>query len=304
MNKIYMPENIYNKAFGNYKISEIQSAMESGEILEAPVTKCDKKLNLTVQLGANITGIIPLDEFEYSIHKKHTKMSAVVSKIGKFVKFKVKSIERVNGQIICQLSRKEAQQECYENYVSKLQVGQVVNAKATYIETYGVFCDIGCGIIALLPTDSICMAKITDAKKNLAGMNKIKAVVKKIENDMITLTHKELLGTWEENVASLKKGDIIPGKVKGIEEYGAFIEITPNLVGLADPYPDIAEDDIVNVFIKSIYPEKMKLKLMIVGKGTSSETKIHYNYRLPESGMIRDWVYSPECCTKKVESHF
>ena len=299
-----MPENIYNKNFGNYKNGDLQAAIESGEILEAPVIKCDKELNLTVQLGSNAVGILPFEEFEYSIHNKPTKMSAVVSKIGKFIKFKVTGVDTIDGNTVYKLSRKQAQKECYDNYISKLQIGQVVNAKVTYLETYGAFCDIGCGLVALLPADSVCVAKITDTKKNLAGMGKIKAVVKKIENGMITLTHKELLGTWEENVANLNKGDIIPGKVKGIEEYGVFVELTPNLVGLADPYPDAKENDIVNVFIKSIYPEKMKVKLVIVGKGTESSGKIHYNYRLPESGFIRDWVYSPDCCDRKIESHF
>ncbi len=86
------------------------------------------------------------------------------------------------------------------------------------------------------------------------------------ENNRIDLTYKELLGTWEENVKTIKEGSIISGIAREKEKYnrGIFIEITPNLVGLAEPKSGIEYGQNVQVYVKKIVPEKKKLKLILV----------------------------------------
>jgi len=44
---------------------------------------------------------------------------------------------------------------------------------------------------------------------------------------------------------------------------GIFIELTPNLVGLAEYKEGIGYGQNVNVYIKKIVPEKKKVKLLI-----------------------------------------
>ena len=59
-------------------------------------------------------------------------------------------------------------------------------------------------------------------------------------------------------------------KVKGIareterNKNGIFIELKPNLIGLADYKDNIEYGKNVNVYIKRIMPEKKKIKLIIV----------------------------------------
>ena len=45
---------------------------------------------------------------------------------------------------------------------------------------------------------------------------------------------------------------------------GIFIELRPNLIGLAEYQENIKYGDNVNVYIKKIIPEKKKIKLLIV----------------------------------------
>ena len=301
---MFFPEHYTKKAFGRYKYSELKEASETGTILEAKVIKCDKELNLEIDLGYGMTGVIPYSEFEYKFNDRPTKPISVLSKVGKTVQFKVSELSRDNGNITCKLSRKAAQEDCYNNYISKLQVGQVINAKATFTESYGVFCDIGCGIIALLPIENLCTTRINDPKHNVGRLGNLKVIVKKIEDDKVTLSHKELLGTWDEEASKFEVGDTVPGIVRIIEDYGVFVELTPNLVGLAGVYPDIQCGDNVSVYIKSIYPDKMKVKLIILNKNDKNTSKVHFDYKIPESGMVKDWVYSPENCPKRIETHF
>ena len=86
------------------------------------------------------------------------------------------------------------------------------------------------------------------------GQN-IFACVKSIdENERIVLTHKELLGTWQENADLYTPFSTATGIVRSIENYGIFIELTPNLAGLAEVCEGVSPGDRVNVYIKSIIP--------------------------------------------------
>ena len=79
------------------------------------------------------------------------------------------------------------------------------------------------------------------------------------EQNRIELTHKELLGTWDENVESYQEGEKVQGIVKETEKQknGIFIELKPNLVGLAEYKEGY-------VYIKRIVKDKKKIKLLIV----------------------------------------
>ncbi len=46
---------------------------------------------------------------------------------------------------------------------------------------------------------------------------------------------RELLGTWQENAARFRAGQTVTGVVRTVTDYGAFIALTPNLCGLAEP---------------------------------------------------------------------
>ena len=92
----------------------------------------------------------------------------------------------------------------------------------------------------------------------------IRVMVKGFENGRVLLTHKELLGTWEENAACFTAGETVAGIIRSVEDYGIFVELAPNLAGLADVRSGIRMGQHASVYIKSIVPERMKIKLAIV----------------------------------------
>ena len=93
-------------------------------------------------------------------------------------------------------------------------------------------------------------------------------MVKSIDRDQrrITLSYKEMLGTWEENAQKFQEGSIVKGKIRETEKAnnGIFIELTPNLVGLAEYKQGYEYGQDVDVYIKRIIPDKHKVKLIIV----------------------------------------
>lgn len=302
----YLPEQFNKEDQSLHKIGKLKQALTDGEILEAKVIKCTKDLELVVSFGYGLTGTIPFEEFEFSISGKPTRNSAVLSKVGRCVCFKVKGIvkDKKTGQLDIKLSRKAAQEECYNEYISKLQPGDIIDAKTTYIEDYGAFCDIGCGITALLPIDNVCVAHVPKLKTYMKYASKLKVVVKKIEGWRITLTHRELLGTFEEEVAHYSVGDTAEGVVRNVESYGVFIQLRPNLVCLAEPREGVKCDDVVSVYIRYINHDKMKVKANIVGINNDAKLDTHFEYHIPECGYLEKWKYSPDKSEKVVETEF
>lgn len=307
----YKPEG-FSRGFSKnkkytYTLAELKNAMETGLILEARAIKCTSELNLVVYLGNNIVGTIPYEEAEMTLDNSATKSIAVMTRAGRIVCFKVKAIDidESNNKINVTLSRKEAQEQCQKEFINKLEFGEIIDAKVNHIEQYGLFCDIGCGISALLSLDNMCITRISDPKTHLENIKYLKVIVKGRDSyGRLILSHKELLGTWEEEASKFHTGDTVVGTVRSVESYGVFVELTPNLSGLAELTEDVTPGQSVTVFIKNIIPDKMKIKLIIISSnGLDKKVVTHYNYTKTE-GRIDRWRYSPEGSTKVIETIF
>ncbi len=305
--KEYFPEgrlSMSNNA--NYTLPFLERAMERGTILEAPVILCDNEMNLHVALGWG-TGIIPKEEAAYMKGDLPVKDIAILTRVGKTVCFCVTDIEKKEGgtpKII--LSRRAAQKECYEEYISTLHSGDVIPAKVTHMESFGAFLDVGCGITALLPIDGISVSRISHPRFRFSVGDEFPIVIRSIdEGGRIYTSRKELLGTWEENASLFAAGQTVAGIVRSIESYGIFVELTPNLTGLAEYKEGVKENEIASVYIKSIFPERMKVKLIIIDSHRPLSTLPKTEYR-PEKipKHIASWRYSPAEAMKCVESVF
>ncbi len=304
----YYPEGIIYESKSNKKclesLTNLHDCFFEEKILEARVTLCDKEHNLYVDLGA-MRGIMPREECAMGIAEGTVRDIAIISRVNRPVVFKIVDFkEDEDGNQLAVLSRRIVQQKCMNEYIKNLTVGDIIDAKVTHNEAFGTFCDIGCGISALLPIDSISVSRIPSPDVRFKVNTMIKAVVKSIDNDgRVTLSHKELLGTWEENAEKFKAGQTVSGVVRSIEKYGIFIELAPNLAGLAEYTPDVNVGDATSVYIKSINPEKMKIKLAIVDSFPDNyqEPKITYYYH---ENHMDYWRYSPYISQKVIDSNF
>lgn len=309
MLELYKPEGTNIDSQENRELCDSLAGLEyafgNGITLEGTVTKCDTDKNLTVELG-KFTGTIPKSEAVYSGTNEPIRDIAVITRVGKAVCVKITDISKdESGNIRIMLSRKKAQKECSDNYIAKLLPGEIIDARITHIEPFGAFCDVGCGIVSLLSVDCISVSRIQNPTDRFFVGQYIKCAVKSEmdEYGRIALTHKELLGTWEENASLYSPGETAAGIIRSIEPYGIFVELTPNLAGLAEWREDVRVGQRAAVYIKSIIPEKMKIKLVIV-----DTQGIETAPRLPEyyicEGRLKYWKYSPEGSIKTVETYF
>lgn len=281
----------------------LAEASAKGTVLEAIAIMCDTAHNLIVDLGC-MKGIIPREEGAVGIAEGVTRDIAILSRVGKAVCFTVEALRTdENGEMYALLSRRRAQEQFKKAFFERAVVGDIFPARVTHLETFGAFLDIGCGIVALLPIDAISISRISHPTDRLRVGQDIKVILKSISDDgKITVSLKELLGTWQENADMFCVRQTVSGVIRSIENYGVFVELTPNLAGLAEPFENARVGQSASVYIKSIISEKMKIKLIIIDSfAPSFNTELKYFY---EGDHIENFCYSPENCEKKISSVF
>ncbi|MBQ7846698.1 MAG: 30S ribosomal protein S1 [Clostridia bacterium] len=312
MNQKYLPEGLLLQTPENKDYTEslqgLEKAMQTGRTLEGIALSCDGALCLTVKLGGGIKGIIPREEATLPFPDRKEKDIAIISRVGKPVCFKVLSLKKDScGTVIALLSRKAAQEECRRKFLSQLAPGDVIPARVTHTEPFGAFVDIGCGVVSLLSIDCISVSRISHPRERFSSGDYIRVAVKSCDpkTGRIYVTHKELLGSWQENAALFETGQTVTGIIRSIEEYGIFVELTPNLAGLAEYKEGTMVGQRAAVFIKNIIPERMKIKLVLIDCYKEPARPEAPVYFLPEECRHIDrFLYSPAGCEKTVQILF
>ena len=293
----YLPEGMDLRR-GGFTMDILKKALTEGTILQAPAVVCTQSHDLLVDLGCCI-GRIPYEETAIGIREGTLREIAVISKVGKPVSFRVTSIPAA-GQVL--LSRRLAQEEAKANLFSNRSVGDIIPAVVNSLASFGAFCDVGCGLCALMGIETICVSRIGHSRDRFQEDQQIFAVIRGLEQETgrIHLSHRELLGTWEENAVLFQPGQTVTGIVRSIKDYGAFVELTPNLSGLAEPNPDLRVGDRISVYIKSILPDRLKIKLVALRKldpETLPEKPLHYFHT---AGHLTHWYYGSRQHTKAI----
>ena len=293
----YLPEGrLLHRKENQYALENIDTlaeAMRRHTVLEAMAERCDSQKNLHLRLG-QWTGVIPRDETALGLREGKVREIAVLSRVGKPVAFRVLGLEANDGKLTPLLSRRAAQSSALEA-IRKLPTGTVLDATVTHLESFGAFVDIGCGLTSMIPIDRISVSRIPHPRCRFRPGQQIRAVLLGTdpETGHVLLSHRELLGTWAENAAHFAPGETVTGIVRGIQDYGIFVELAPNLTGLAECCPGIEENQRVSVFIKSIQPDRRKIKLLIIDTLEKGVEFTPFSYP-PEPKNPAQWRYDSD----------
>lgn len=149
-----------------------------------------------------------------------------------------------------------------------LKVGKKVYGTVINIKPYGAFIRVGDGTVGLLHIEDISVARMKSPEERLKIGQEIPVIIKSIDkkDSKFSLSYKELLGSWQDNIKGIEEGQELKGIVRETAKgnKGIFIELKPNLVGMSEYKPNYNFGDKVNVVVKKIIPEKHKVKLKIL----------------------------------------
>lgn len=235
-------------------------------VFQGIVEKCDNNYNLHIKLDSGINGIIPRQEVDaFNLDENgFPKTNLCIGKVHKYVQFKIKE-QHGNNYIF---SRKDVQTEALDLMKTELQNGQVVNGIVKNITPYGAFVDIGGGVVGLVHIEDLSVARIKTPFERVKIGQKVNIVVKSIDRDTgrINLSYKETYGSWEENAKKFTVGMKTEGIIRETEKNknGIFIELAPNLVGMAEYKDGLNYGEKVNIMIKKIDYSRKKIKLIIL----------------------------------------
>ena len=276
----------------NQPLSVLWDAMEQQTVLTGTAIRCNSLGDLTVLLGG-YEGIIPREDAVHPAISGAQREIAVLSRVGLPVSFTITQLTvDGGGKPHLTLSRRAAQQQAIAWLLENVSPGSILSARVTHLEHFGAFVDLGCGFTSLIPLERISAARISHPSDRFTVGQDILVTVTDIDTQAcrIYLSHKELLGTWLENAARFAPGDTVTGIVRSVVDYGVFIELTPNLSGLADWRRDLAPGDSVSVYIKSIRPENRKIKLQVIRRLGRASTPSPFCYFMTD-GSTENWVY-------------
>ena len=184
------------------------------------------------------------------------------------IQVKIIEIDSTKNRLV--LSEKEArpQEELLirEEKLSKIKLGEVVEAKVSTVLPYGVLVDLG-GIDGLVHISEIAWEKVESASDYFKVGDPITVKIIGIDDDKIALSVKELKDNpWDNVEEKYPLGKVITSKVTKVVPFGVFVELEKGLDGLIHVSETVAPlnvgDDVTAVVV-NVDSKQRKLALSV-----------------------------------------
>jgi len=206
---------------------QVEEKYKSGEIFEV-VVKDIVKGGLVVDIG--VRGFIPA-----SLVERHY-VEDFSDYIGRSIDVKVVELDQEKNRVI--LSHKAVvegelnakKKETLEN----LEVGQVLEGTVQRLTDFGAFVDIG-GVDGLVHISEMAHHRVERPSDIVTEGQKVEVKVLGVDRDTekVKLSIKETQpGPWQQMEGKIEAGDIVKGRVRRLVQFGAFIELAPQVEGL------------------------------------------------------------------------
>ncbi|MCW6653164.1 30S ribosomal protein S1 [Aerococcaceae bacterium NML210727] len=271
---------IKDKENGNYLLSkkrvdakkvwaELQEKANNQETLTAPVKEAVKG-GLVVDAG--VRGFVPasmVEEFyveDLSAYK------------GQTLEFVIVEVEPSENRLILshkEIARRERDAK-REEALAKLEEDAVVEGKVARLTNFGAFIDLG-GVDGLVHISRISHQHIAKPSDALTVGDTVNVKVLSIDKEAgrVSLSIKDTLeGPWDNIAEKAPEGAVLPGVVKRLADFGAFVEVFPGVEGLvhisqishehiATPQEKLTEGQEIEVKVLSSNQEEQRLSLSI-----------------------------------------
>jgi len=207
---------------------QIVTAASTGEVVTGRVTSKTK--------GGLIANVFGLDTFLPGSQIDVKPITDYDIYVGKTLELKVVKVnEAIKNAVVSHKALIESDIESQrEEIIGKLEKGQVLEGTIKNITDFGAFIDLG-GVDGLLYITDISWGRISHPSEVLQLNQKLNVVVLDYDDQKkrISLGLKQLQPhPWDTLDSTIEVGSKVSGRIVNIEDYGAFLEITPGVEGL------------------------------------------------------------------------
>src|SRR3989338_4310612 len=214
----------------------LREKMESREIIRTKILEANKG-GLMVRIN-NVVGFLPVSQLAPAHYPrvedgdKNKILSVLRGFIGQDFDVRVITAEQ-NGEKLIVSERAVIEGEILQK-ISKLAIGDIVDGEITGVVDFGAFMKFGEGLEGLVHISELAWQRIENPKDIVKVGDKVKAQVIAMNNARISLSMKRLQkDPWEDAVKKYKIGQVVTGKVLKLAPFGAFVELDPEIHGLA-----------------------------------------------------------------------
>ena len=246
----------------------LQEIKESQQVLDMYIEDIDESLNMVGKVGKDIKAIIPRDEASSIVGDDGlVEEKFILNKKGKVIPVCIKEIIKNEDGFELIMSKRILELKVRRWMYKYLKPGMKLRGVVVGLKDYAAFVDVGGGVTGILKIHDMSDTMLNNASDMFKIGQRIEVLVKKYDRDTgrIELSCKELLGTFDDNIKKFKEGDIVEGVVRNSIKTGVFVEIAPNVLGIADHVNGIEYGQNVLVSIRRINLERKKVKLIIIG---------------------------------------
>jgi small subunit ribosomal protein S1 len=277
---------------------KLEKAFENKTTIHAHVTGIMKG-GLSVDIDG-VRAFMPASQSGAEYHSNLEDMA------GTDVEVKVMNFSREQGNVV--VSRRQAfdeeKKKLREQLIPKIKEGVVFKGRVRTLSDYGAFVDIG-GMDGLVHITDLSWGRVKHPSEIVSSGQEVEVIVLKYEpeKERLTLGMKQLLNDpWKHIDHRYKSGDRVKGKVVGLTDFGAFIEIEPGVEGMIHvselswsgrvrkPSDVLKRGDIAEAVILDLDAEKKKIGLGLkqIGPNPWDELKSKYPVGTRVRGHIKN----------------
>jgi small subunit ribosomal protein S1 len=196
---------------------------------------------------------------------------------GQPIAVRVIKMNRKRGNVVVshRVILEEENETKRKQVMDSLKEGQVLTGRVKNITDYGVFVDLG-GVDGLLHITDLSWGRLKHPSEAVAVGQELEVQVLRFDNEKgrVSLGRKQLApDPWATAAERFPVGTRIQGRVAGITDYGAFVELADGVEGLVHisemswskrlkhPSKVVNQGDAVEVVVLDIKPEQRRISL-------------------------------------------
>ncbi len=262
---------------------ELQQKFSSHESFPARVVEANTG-GLLIDAGG-VRGFLPVSQLapEHYPRVSGGDRDLILDRLSKLVgndlTVQVLDMDQAESKLI--LSEKLARSQETEASLAQYEIGQVVSGKVTGVVDFGAFVSFD-GLEGLIHISEIDWNRVNDPREHLKVGDQIEAKIISIEKGKVSLSIKRLKeDPWVKAAAGFKEGQKVSGTVSRLTPFGAFVELTKDVSGLAhvselseehveNPQDVLKIGDTQDFLILAIEPEAHRIALSIKALGDPS----------------------------------
>lgn len=229
---------------GNKKSwEELREKTESGETIKVKILDANK--GGLIAKAEHVGGFLPVSQLAPEHYPRVTGgdkqkiLDKLRSFIGQSMTVKILDLNEDDEKLI--FSEKAVWESEQKNIISQISVGNIVEGEVTALADFGAFVKFlptsdveAAPLEGLVHISEIAWQRIDHPKDLLKNGQNVKAQIIGIEGSKIFLSMKKLIeDPWTDVDKKYKVGDVVEGKILKINPFGFFVELDPDIHGLA-----------------------------------------------------------------------